>query len=941
MNPSTFREFFYYDPALPNAPHDFTDPTVLSKKERLEFLTKYAEFLEKSYGLPENPVPVVTEEASEKAAPELCPALPAPRVSRRIFFDRMDAALENAPQPFDGWNLYTKKVSVEDGCLCFADLPLPPTPAAAYAFDGRLQSFTFSFFIDKKFFYPLPAGILDTTYGHTVELRCGIQDLVKLQFYPNGSLRARAAEPCPYHLRNFLVGEYAFGQWQTVTVLLGDGEFRVVLNGKESRPLPMPAGFSPDLLFLSSGMFHTGEWRLRPEKMVLESGAVTDFFRPAAPYQPDRRELGEVALPYAVGNYENRNRRLILTKEFEAEDFANARLTVSSLDPGGSVWLNGICITETDSFETLELDVTAALRPGKNRLRLLVEPRAPEVFFNWHRQKDSYVGWFSEGAALTLFRSVEIRNLEAVATAVTETGAAFRVTADMKGASRARVLLRQIHPVSGEELAAGEFPVEDGRLQAELTAPVTPWSTENPALYALRVEALDENGAALDDEVIETGFRTIRQEEGRFLLNGRPIVLTGALLMQFLPPYDKTSTAHICPSTAQVARQLMMLKAMNGNTLRLHILGYGTNDARYARIADRLGIMVIWITRYIDSAEHIPPCGVWHAREGYLRQMRQRINHPSIIMWEGSNEYHPALPEVDAIYDAFVPAVKSVDESRLICPVSHLYYAGELYSMKGCGYYNDAGTMDQDGRPASSSEGWRDPLVVRSAHTYTLLLGYGEKWSSLRTQPWNLQPELCESKDHGYIVSEFAVIGRQNPHVPEAGEYFNPYSYEFPDEVSLGFSTTPDQWRQSQAYQALAAACTVRRMRQLGVDGMLWCCLMGGANDGGYLKPPIDFYGYPKLAFYTLRDGYAPLTAASDDVNVVKGGGFSFTPVLYGTAPGARYALTVTFRDETGAVCARQQMEAVGGAEKVCFPAMAPELPAAGCYSAEMVVEER
>lgn len=116
---------------------------------------------------------------------------------------------------------------------------------------------------------------------------------------------------------------------------------------------------------------------------------------------------------------------------------------------------------------------------------------------------------------------------------------------------------------------------------------------------------------------------------------------------------------------------------------------------------------------------------------------------------------------------------------------------------------------------------------------------------------------------------------------------------------------------------------------------------MGGANDGGYLKPPIDFYGYPKLAFYTLRDGYAPLTAASDDVNVVKGGGFSFTPVLYGTAPGARYALTVTFRDETGAVCARQQMEAVGGAEKVCFPAMAPELPAAGYYSAEMVVEER
>lgn len=174
------------------------------------------------------------------------------------------------------------------------------------------------------------------------------------------------------------------------------------------------------------------------------------------------------------------------------------------------------------------------------------------------------------------------------------------------------------------------------------------------------------------------------------------------------------------------------------------------------------------------------------------------------------------------------------------------------------------------------------------------------------------------------------MIGRQNPHVPEAGEYFNPYSYEFPDEVSLGFSTTPDQWRQSQAYQALAAACTVRRMRQLGVDGMLWCCLMGGANDGGYLKPPIDFYGYPRLAFYTLRDGYAPLTAASDDVNVVKAAGSpsrrSCTARLRGRAtPSPSPSGTRRAQSAPGS-----RWKPVGGAEKVCFPAMAPELPPRG-----------
>ena len=150
---------------------------------------------------------------------------------------------------------------------------------------------------------------------------------------------------------------------------------------------------------------------------------------------------------------------------------------------------------------------------------------------------------------------------------------------------------------------------EVGRIKAEkkftvnTTFMANVWDTESPALYAVYFKALDDDGNELGEEVLETGFRTIEQKNGAFYLNGERILLNGALQMQFLPPYEETPVTHICPRSEQIVWQDMMLKALNGNTMRLHILGYGSNDERYAKYADRLGVLLIWITRYIDSVQ--------------------------------------------------------------------------------------------------------------------------------------------------------------------------------------------------------------------------------------------------------------------------------------------------------------------------------------------------
>ncbi len=65
-----------------------------------------------------------------------------------------------------------------------------------------------------------------------------------------------------------------------------------------------------------------------------------------------------------------------------------------------------------------------------------------------------------------------------------------------------------------------------------------------------------------------------------------------------------------------------------------------------------------------------------------------------------------------------------------------------------------------------------------------------------------------------------------------------------------------------------------------GADGMLWCCLTSGANDTTYLKPPIDFTGHPKQAFYALKECFQDIVCFDDGCDVVWGKNHTITPVL-------------------------------------------------------------
>jgi hypothetical protein len=325
----------------------------------------------------------------------------------------------------------------------------------------------------------------------------------------------------------------------------------------------------------------------------------------------------------------------------------------------------------------------------------------------------------------------------------------------------------------------------------------------------------------------------------------------------------------------------------------MHQLGYGTNDKRFAKVCDRLGVMLIWTTRLIDSAENMQWTQDWKQAKGFQQQILRVKNHPSIIIWEGSNEGHFYPKLIDRVYDNFVLAVKEVDQTRLLCPVSHLYYSWGDEGEK-CGFYKNDGRKDEMLQDVCSSFGWRDELVVRSAHPYGILLGYGQPWQHMVTQCYSFQDDLLSGCDKAYLVSEFAIIGRQNPNTAEAKEFINKKSYEFNDELNaLGFIFEDEEWELSQAFQALCAAVATKQLRRLGADGMLWCCLTGGANNASYLKPIIDFYGYKKLAYYQLREAFNEVTAFNEKPDVLYPCNYKLHPMIVGVNEGGRYALNV------------------------------------------------
>lgn len=182
-------------------------------------------------------------------------------------------------------------------------------------------------------------------------------------------------------------------------------------------------------------------------------------------------------------------------------------------------------------------------------------------------------------------------------------------------------------------------------------AHLTLWSPASPKLYKVALSAGDDR---LTDDI---GFRDIRVDGTRILLNGKPIFLEGANMHAEAPVRGGRAYS------AEDARILFgYLKELHANFVRL---AHYPHDEHMLRQADRSGILVWseipnWQRISFDKPE------VYAKDVAMLHEMiRRDRNKASVILWSVSNET-PNNPTRTKFLTDLANEARRLDPTRLI-----------------------------------------------------------------------------------------------------------------------------------------------------------------------------------------------------------------------------------------------------------------------------------
>jgi beta-glucuronidase len=321
-----------------------------------------------------------------------------------------------------------------------------------------------------------------------------------------------------------------------------------------------------------------------------------------------------------------------------------AILLVGAANYAARVFLNGRFVGAHRGGSTpFCLDVTAALRRGRNRLMIHVEnarrtDRVPMSHFDWFNY-----GGIHRGVSLLFLPAAHIRSF---AVGLAPAGgeaihAEIELSQPVDGSARLRV--------AGLEIDTG-IPVQGGRGSATIAARPELWSPSRPRLYDVELTC---GGDRVADRI---GFRRIAVEGHAILLNGAPIRLRGACVHEDDVVHGRVS------GEADIRRRFADLKALGGNFLRL---AHYPHDERVARLADEEGVL-LWAEIPVYWAIDFGNPNTLADADNQLRELiRRDRNRASVAIWGVGNEN----ADTDLRYRfmaALADAAREADPSRLV-----------------------------------------------------------------------------------------------------------------------------------------------------------------------------------------------------------------------------------------------------------------------------------
>jgi len=290
------------------------------------------------------------------------------------------------------------------------------------------------------------------------------------------------------------------------------------------------------------------------------------------------------------------------------------------------------------------------------------------------------------------------------------------------------------------------------------------WNPEDPFLYRVSTSTSgDETQTRFG--MREYHFDTVTQKG---YLNGRPYFLRGSniALHRF---FEDPRSGTLPWNEAWLQRLLVQIpKELHWNAFRFTI---GPVPDRWLEIADEAGLLIeyeysVWVGSPLYVSGWQPSYDTKQMISEYTEWMRDSWNHPSVFMWDATNE--SALPEFAS---KVIPAVRSLDLSNRAWENSYNAPGDANDPVEDHTYFFEAlgGKFDASGggKPfelsdLESVEGTPSNPFTKSAHA-KILNEYGWVWLNRDGSPTLLTEHLFPKLlgDANTIASRRAFAARE------------------------------------------------------------------------------------------------------------------------------------------------------------------------------------
>lgn len=185
---------------------------------------------------------------------------------------------------------------------------------------------------------------------------------------------------------------------------------------------------------------------------------------------------------------------------------------------------------------------------------------------------------------------------------------------------------------------------------------VSTWDPESPVLYTAETKII-KNGIVTDDLIDRFGFREVKIEGKKILLNGRKITIKGLCRHEDHPQFG------CALPYAAIAADIEITKHLGANSLRT---AHYPNDEVFLDLCDEQGILV-WEENHARglSLENMQNPNFEPQAEEVIREMiPAHYNHPSIYIWGILNECASETEYGKECYSKQFDIIKELDKSR-------------------------------------------------------------------------------------------------------------------------------------------------------------------------------------------------------------------------------------------------------------------------------------